>query len=488
MVKRTSEVQISKDDYDNENSNGGTNADDVGSPFQRATAAQLQQRRIVTSSSSRKSIVAASTANSTSSTNNNNDNSSTSNPFSNVTLTPFATSKTPTLFTLPTAQPQPTSAAAAATAPTVTQQLVALQQTQEQMRQQFIRAILSPQSNNQKNCHNNISSIENNYTNVIEYYLACQSLIDVELRKLQTTTGTTTTTTTTTATTTSSSSTSNIGRTSAPGTQFNPFTFGTSTTSTSTTTNATNSNLPTTTTTTVTAPFLAPLPPPSQQQQLLAPTIHNNNNNNTTSGTTTTNPIVPTTNLFGIATSTTQIPLPTPPASTTTAATTEQQQHDLVVDESNTNPNDIIQRDVDPNWTDIGEYDNIHFYRTNSTATNKQLEKFHVGTVRLQSHTQQANVSRMIVRSPNGSRIILNVRITANMKFVLQLQNRTTTTTMAVPTSQSKVIGYIRFMGLNSIERGMELFMLKCIGSTAQALQTQLERLTNTSSSNTILP
>lgn len=153
----------------------------------------------------------------------------------------------------------------------------------------------------------------------------------------------------------------------------------------------------------------------------------------------------PATNVFGSAAT------PTPVASN---------DNDEDVAQATNEPN--IYRDADPDWKDLGEYEKIRFYKTGDDG---KFAKYCFGTLRLQQHTSQSNISRMILRSLNGSEVLINIRIDHGMEFKL------------VSDDPQKKIGKIYFKGINSIERGSELFIMKCSGIVADQLCAQLKAM-----------
>jgi hypothetical protein len=149
--------------------------------------------------------------------------------------------------------------------------------------------------------------------------------------------------------------------------------------------------------------------------------------------------VAPTKNLFG----------------STAAATTAPDNDDGAVEDTY-DPNDQIQRDADPDWSDTGEYERVRFFKHGSDG---KLAKFCSGTLRLQKHTSKSNISRMILRNLNGSEVLINIGITHNMPFTLSFEKNT---------------GKIIFKGTNSVELGPEVFTITCKGSDAPQLHAQL--------------
>jgi hypothetical protein len=158
----------------------------------------------------------------------------------------------------------------------------------------------------------------------------------------------------------------------------------------------------------------------------------------------------PMTNLFGASAATPQPPI-------------GNDNDDGAFEEAN-DPNDETRRDNDPDWRDIVEYEKVQFFRQGDDAV---FAKFCYGTLRIQAHTSKPNFSRMILRSLNGSIVLINMLI-ENTTFTLTLSGK----------PKPKNTGKIVFKGMNSGDSQVRMFAMRCEESVAQRLHAQLTDIT----------
>ena len=392
------------DDYDdetNEKSEKYTNG------FQRADDTELRQRRIVRAKST-------STNESSSRLSNNNSSNSTGmnqNPFSNIQLLPSSSSSktSSTRFSLAELTSEPINhTAAPATFSNSQQQSIktntvkssyeTILAARNRLDQQFMETMLKQQ---QLYPHKP-------WTNAIRYYLASQRVLDQEWNKLNPSSKATS------SNSSSSSSTKNHEKSTA---RLAP---------------------PAVATPMATNPFTA-----------ASTTATTTNNNNNMFGSFAPTP-APQKNPFEFTAAT------APVSSSTNDNGSNDDNTDEVVEETN------IRRATEPEWTDIGEYENVRFFKQNDIGA---WAKFCLGTLRLQRHksTSEANFSRMILRNLNGSEVIVNIRIDRDMKFDWTRFEQ-----------KQQPMGKIVFKAINSIQLGPETFAMAAKVNEAQKLYTQL--------------
>jgi hypothetical protein len=144
-------------------------------------------------------------------------------------------------------------------------------------------------------------------------------------------------------------------------------------------------------------------------------------------------------------------------------------------------PNDRIQRVMDPDWEDVGEYAKVRMYHlADPKVAHSGLVTFRTGCVlRLQRHTHPTNhhaAARMVLRDGAGMKVHACIGIPSQMKFTLSSPT-TPTTTNPSSSGTKKPLGQIFFYGCHASERGIETLAIKAELQTAQHIHAKLVQL-----------
>jgi hypothetical protein len=146
-------------------------------------------------------------------------------------------------------------------------------------------------------------------------------------------------------------------------------------------------------------------------------------------------------------------------------------------------PNDRIQRVMDPDWEDVGEYAKVRMYHlADPKVAHSGLVTFRTGCVlRLQRHTNPTNhhaaAARMVLRDAAGMKVHACIAILPRMKFTLSSPTTPTSTTNPSSSGTKKPLGQIFFYGCHASERGIETLAIKAELQTAQQIHAKLEEL-----------
>jgi hypothetical protein len=146
-------------------------------------------------------------------------------------------------------------------------------------------------------------------------------------------------------------------------------------------------------------------------------------------------------------------------------------------------PNDRIQRVIDPDWEDVGEYAKVRMYHlADPKNAHSGLVTFRTGCVlRLQQHTNPTTnhhaAARMVLRDGAGMKVHACIGIPSRMKFTLSSPTTSTSTTNPSSSGTKKPLGQIFFCGCHASERGIETLAIKAELQTAQQIHAKLVQL-----------
>lgn len=124
---------------------------------------------------------------------------------------------------------------------------------------------------------------------------------------------------------------------------------------------------------------------------------------------------------------------------------------------------DKIRPAVDADWTDVGEFGPVRFYR----FINGSWVPFCLGQLRLQTHKINTDKSRMMLRDDSGIKLHINMSIRVDAEYKLS----------EIHTKKGAHQGQISVSGVNDASRGLEGFILRSNWKTSQGLHAMLQEL-----------
>jgi hypothetical protein len=135
----------------------------------------------------------------------------------------------------------------------------------------------------------------------------------------------------------------------------------------------------------------------------------------------------------------------------------------------------LVESREDPDWENLISVNRVGFYRISDPR--KPLESswlsFAFGRLYFQSERRKSSSFRMMMRDDVVGRVVINMKISKDMRISLTVRNKKQT---------QDQIGQVSFEGVNDADRGYERFTVKAKLDAATTLFGKLEELSKLSS------
>lgn len=133
--------------------------------------------------------------------------------------------------------------------------------------------------------------------------------------------------------------------------------------------------------------------------------------------------------------------------------------------DDNDEPTVVAAAAEDPDWTQVAEFDKVRFSRLDKTDAGKPTyATFGTGTLRLQRHADKSH--RMLMRDSTGLKVLVNMKIAGTYQFQEQA-------------TKNGTYGVIRCFGVNAGSSDVKIYVMKTFLETGKALHKKLEELSS---------